>query len=46
MSNNTNIERKTRSKAWYLLPISCGIHSGLAMYFIVRDDNKQMAKMV
>ena len=44
MSNNTNIERKNPSKAWYLLPIFFGILGGLVMYFIVRDDNKQMAK--
>jgi RsiW-degrading membrane proteinase PrsW (M82 family) len=44
VSNNTNIERKNPSKAWYLLPIFFGILGGLVMYFIVRDDNKQMAK--
>jgi RsiW-degrading membrane proteinase PrsW (M82 family) len=44
MSNNTNVERKNPSKAWYLLPIFFGILGGLVMYFIVRDDNKQMAK--
>jgi RsiW-degrading membrane proteinase PrsW (M82 family) len=44
MSNNTNVERKNPSKAWYLLPIFFGILGGLIMYFIVRDDNKQMAK--
>jgi hypothetical protein len=43
MSNNTNIERKNPSKAWYLLELFFGILGGLAMYFIV-DDNKQMAK--
>ena len=44
MSNNTNVERKNPSKGWYLLPIFFGILGGLVMYFIVRDDNKQMAK--
>jgi RsiW-degrading membrane proteinase PrsW (M82 family) len=44
MSNNTKVERKNPSKACYLLPIFFGILGGLAMYFIVRDDNKQMAK--
>ena len=44
MSNNTNVERKNPSKAWYLLPIFFGLLGGLVMYFIVRDDNKQMAK--
>jgi hypothetical protein len=44
MSNNTNIERKNPSKAWYLLPIFLGILGGLAMYFIIKDDNRQMAK--
>ena len=44
MSNNTNVKRKNPSKAWHLLPIFIGILGGLAMYFIVRDENKQMAK--
>jgi RsiW-degrading membrane proteinase PrsW (M82 family) len=44
VSNNTNVERKNPSKAWYLLPIFFGLLGGLVMYFIVRDDNKQMAK--
>ena len=44
MSNNTNIEGKSPSKAWYLLPIFFGLLGGIVMYFIVREDNKQMAK--
>ena len=44
MSKNTNVERKNPSKAWYLLSIFLGILGGLAMYFIIKDDNRQMAK--
>ena len=39
----TNIERNP-SKAWYLLPIFFGLLGGLAMYFVIKDDNRQMAK--
>lgn len=44
MSNNTNIEGESPNKAWYLLPIFFGLLGGIVMYFIVREDNKQMAK--
>jgi hypothetical protein len=35
---------KKSSKAWYLLPIFVGIIGGLIMYFVLKDQNKKMAK--
>jgi hypothetical protein len=44
MENNTNIARKNPSKAWYLLPIFFGLLGGLIMFFVLKDENRQMAK--
>ena len=44
MENNTNIVRKNPSKAWYLLPIFFGLLGGLIMFFVLKDENRQMAK--
>ncbi len=35
---------KTRSNAWFLLPVLFGIIGGVAAYFILRQDDPQKAK--
>lgn len=44
MENNTNIARENPSKAWYLLPIFFRLLGGLIMFFVLKDENRQMAK--
>lgn len=33
-----------RSRAWYLLPIFLGIVGGVIAYFVLRQDDNQLAK--
>jgi hypothetical protein len=35
---------KGPSKAWYLLPIFLGIIGGLIMFFVIKDEDRNMAK--
>jgi len=37
-------EIKTRSKAWYILPVLMGIIGGLISYFAVRKDDPKLGK--
>ena len=37
-------EPRTRSKAWYLLPIFIGIIGGLIAYFAVKNDDPKLGK--
>jgi H+/Cl- antiporter ClcA len=37
-------EYKSRSKAWYLLPIFLGIIGGLIGFFVLRKDSPKMAR--
>ena len=32
------------SRAWYLLPIFLGWVGGLIMFFVIKDENRKMAK--
>jgi hypothetical protein len=40
----TSATKKRPSKAWYLLPIFLSIIGGLIMFFVLRNDDRQMAK--
>ena len=42
--DNTNKAIKTVSKLWYLAPILLGIIGGLIAYFVLRNDDKKLAK--
>ena len=33
-----------KSKAWYLLPILMGIIGGIIMYFVIKNEEPDMAK--
>ena len=35
---------KKPSAAWYLMPIFLGLIGGLIMYFVLKDENRDMAK--
>ena len=35
---------KRGSKIWYLLPIFFGFVGGMAMFFVLKDENRQLAK--
>lgn len=35
---------KQPSSLWYLLPIFFGIFGGLVMFFVLKDENRRMAK--
>jgi H+/Cl- antiporter ClcA len=37
-------EYKSRSKAWYLLPIFLGIIGGIIGFFVLRHDSPKMAR--
>ena len=37
-------EPRTRSKAWYLLPIFIGIIGGIIAYFAVKNDDPKLGK--
>lgn len=37
-------ESRTRSKAWYILPVLMGIIGGLISYFAVRKDDPKLGK--
>ena len=37
-------EIKSRSKAWYILPILMGIIGGLIAYFAIRKDDPHLGK--
>jgi hypothetical protein len=37
-------EPRTRSKAWYILPILMGIIGGIIAYFIVKRDDPKLGK--
>jgi len=37
-------EPRSRSKAWYLLPIFMGIIGGLIAYFVVKRDDPKLGK--
>ena len=38
------IELRSRSKAWYLLPIFIGIIGGIIAYFAVKNDDPKLGK--
>lgn len=37
-------ESRTRSKAWYVLPVFMGIIGGLIAYFAVKNDDPKLGK--
>lgn len=37
-------EQRTRSKAWYILPIFIGIIGGIIAYFAVKTDDPKLGK--
>jgi len=37
-------EQRTRSKAWYVLPVIMGIIGGLIAYFAVKKDDPRLGK--
>jgi uncharacterized membrane-anchored protein len=37
-------QQKKGSIAWYLLPIFFGLVGGMAMFFVLKDENRQLAK--
>jgi hypothetical protein len=37
-------EPRTRSKAWYILPILMGIIGGIIAYFAVKKDDPKLGK--
>lgn len=37
-------ETRTRTKAWYLVPIFLGIIGGLIAYFAVKNDDPKLGK--
>jgi hypothetical protein len=38
-------QQKNRgSNIWYLLPIFFGLVGGMAMFFVLKDENRQLAK--
>lgn len=37
-------EVRTRSKAWYVLPVILGIIGGLIAYFAVKNDDPKLGK--
>jgi len=37
-------EPRTRSKAWYILPILMGIIGGIISYFAVKKDDPKLGK--
>jgi heme/copper-type cytochrome/quinol oxidase subunit 2 len=38
-------QQKNRgSRTWYLLPIFFGLVGGMAMFFVLRDEDRQLAK--
>lgn len=37
-------EQRTRSKAWYILPIFIGIIGGIIAYFAVKNDDPKLGK--
>jgi hypothetical protein len=43
---NPNKEINKPSKLWYLLPIIFGIVGGLIGYFLIKDKDRKMAKML
>ena len=44
MASDTGINKKGPSKAWYLLPIFFGIIGGVIMFFVIKDEDRKMAK--
>lgn len=39
-----SVPEKRPSRAWYLVPIFFGILGGLAMYLVLKDEDRKMAK--
>ena len=37
-------QKKRGSKTWYLLPIFFGFVGGMAMFFVLKDEDRQLAK--
>lgn len=37
-------QKKRGSIAWYLLPIFFGFVGGMAMFFVLKDEDRQLAK--
>jgi heme/copper-type cytochrome/quinol oxidase subunit 2 len=37
-------QKKRGSNIWYLLPIFFGLVGGMAMFFVLKDENRQLAK--
>jgi len=44
MPSPTSGTTKQPSSAWYLLPIFFGLIGGLIMFFVLKDEDKKMAK--
>jgi heme A synthase len=44
IDQRTSPHEKTPSKAWYLLPIFFGLVGGLIMFFVLKDEDRRMAK--
>ena len=44
IERTTSLHEKTPSKAWYLLPIFFGLIGGLIMFFVLKDEDRRMAK--
>lgn len=44
MTSDVQAGSKHPSKAWYLLPIFLGIIGGLIMFFVLKDEDRKMAK--
>ena len=37
-------QKKRGSRTWYLLPIFFGLVGGMAMFFVLKDEDRQLAK--
>lgn len=44
MTDDVASTSKRPSKAWYLLPIFLSIIGGLIMYFVLRNEDRKMAR--
>lgn len=40
----SELQIKRGSKIWYLLPIFFGFVGGMAMFFVLKDEDRQLAK--